>query len=106
MGIRKRPFEWLFLHRIPHTQFLTKASVGIYLTILKGGVQMKYIQIITGYLSLYSVISLTICLINTFFAFIVFLFFILALKIIPHPISTRNPFAFGLRLRRIHWENQ
>ena len=33
---------------------------------------------------------------------ITFVIFILVVKIIPHPDSHRNPFAFGLRFRKRH----
>ena len=68
----------------------------------RGGVGMKNIQILLGYLLLYSIFSLTLFFLDRGIILITFVIFILVVKIIPHPDSHRNPFAFGLRFRKRH----
>lgn len=68
----------------------------------RGGVGMKNIQIFWGYLLLYSIFSLTLSFLDRGIILITFVIFILVVKIIPHPDSHRNPFAFGLRFRKRH----
>ena len=68
----------------------------------RGGVGMKNIQILLGYLLLYSIFSLTLFFLDRGIVLITFMIFILIVKIIPHPDSHRNPFAFGLRFRKRH----
>ena len=63
---------------------------------------MKNIQILLGYLLLYSIFSLTLFFLDRGIIFLAFLIFILVVKIIPHPDSHWNPFAFGLRFRMRH----
>ena len=66
----------------------------------RGGVGMKNIQILWGYVLLYSIFSLTLSFLDRGIILITFVIFILVVKIIPHPDSHRNPFAFGLRFRK------
>ena len=66
----------------------------------RGGVGMKNIQILWGYLLLYSIFSLTLFFLDRGIVLITFVIFILVVKVIPHPDSHRNPFAFGLRFRK------
>lgn len=68
----------------------------------RGGVGMKNIQILWGYLLLYSIFFLTLSFLDRGIILITFVIFILVVKIIPHPDSYRNPFAFGLRFRKRH----
>ena len=63
---------------------------------------MKLVQILWGYLLAYSIFSLTRFFLDRGIIFITFLIFILVVKIIPHPDSHLNPFAFGLRFRKKH----
>ena len=63
---------------------------------------MKNIQILWGYLLLYSIFSLALFFLNKGIILITFVIFIIVVKIIPHPDSHRNPFAFGMRLRKRH----
>lgn len=63
---------------------------------------MKLVQILLGYLLAYSIFSLTLFFLDRGIIFITFLIFILVVKIIPHPDSHLNPFAFGLRFRKKH----
>ena len=63
---------------------------------------MKNIQILLGYLLLYSIFSLTLFFLDRGIILITFVIFILVVKIIPHPDSHLNPFAFGLRFRKRH----
>ena len=63
---------------------------------------MKNIQILLGYLLLYSIFSLTLFFLDRGIVLITFMIFILIVKIIPHPDSHRNPFAFGIRFRKRH----
>lgn len=61
---------------------------------------MKIIQIIWGYLLLFSFSSLIFFFLDKSIILIAFLIFILVIKIIPHPDSHWNPFAFGIRFRK------
>ncbi|MGW9908451.1 hypothetical protein ACUW6H_000198 [Streptococcus sp. 151470009-6] len=63
---------------------------------------MKLVQILWGYLLAYSIFSLTLFFLDRGIIFITFLIFILVVKIIPHPDSHLNPFAFGVRFRKKH----
>ena len=63
---------------------------------------MTHVQILWGYLLAYSIISLTLFFLDRGIIFLAFLIFILVVKIIPHPDSHWNPFAFGLRFRMRH----
>lgn len=74
----------------------------IKLKIQRGGVGMKNIQILWGYLLLYSILSLTLFFLDRGIILITFVIFVLVVKIIPHPDSHRNPFAFGVRFRKKH----
>lgn len=61
---------------------------------------MKNIQILWGYLLLYSILSLTLFFLDRGIILITFVIFVLVVKITPHPDSHRNPFAFGVRFRK------
>lgn len=63
---------------------------------------MKLIQILGGYLLAYSFFSLTLFFLNRGIIALTFFVFVLVVKIIPHPDSHWNPFAFGLRFRKRH----
>lgn len=63
---------------------------------------MKIIQILWGYLLLFSFFSLVFFFLDKRIILITFLIFILVIKIIPHPDSHWNPFAFGIRFRKKH----
>lgn len=63
---------------------------------------MKIIQILWGYLLLFSFSSLIFFFLDKRMILITFLIFILVIKIIPHPDSHWNPFAFGIRFRKKH----
>lgn len=63
---------------------------------------MKIIQILWGYLLLFSFFSLVFFFLDKRIILITFLIFILVIKIIPHPDSQWNPFAFGIRFRKKH----
>ena len=63
---------------------------------------MKIIQILLGYLLLFSFFSLIFFFLDKRIILITFLIFILVIKIIPHPDSYWNPFAFGIRFRKKH----
>lgn len=63
---------------------------------------MKIIQILWGYLLLFSFFSLIFFFLDKRIILITFLIFILVIKIIPHPDSHWNPFAFGIRFRKKH----
>lgn len=63
---------------------------------------MKIIQIIWGYLLLFSFSSLIFFFLDKRIILITFFIFILVIKITPHPDSHWNPFAFGIRFRKKH----
>lgn len=65
----------------------------------EGGRTMKYIQKMLGYLFLYSAITLLLFPFRQYLILVVYLLLISFVKVIPHPKSHVNPFAFGLRLR-------
>lgn len=57
---------------------------------------MKYFQVIFGYAIMYSLLDIIFFHTYTLHLFLIYIIFV---KVIPHPNSIRNPFAFGLRLR-------
>ena len=63
---------------------------------------MKIIQILLGYLLLFSFFSLIFFFLDKRIILITFFIFILVIKIIPHPDSHWNLFAFGIRFRKKH----
>lgn len=60
---------------------------------------MRYVQKTIGYVLIFELIDLFLPI---QFAVICFLLVIFMIKIIPHPVNHRNPFAFGIRLRSEH----
>lgn len=61
---------------------------------------MNKIQIIVGYLIVLSIFELALYNAPVLLNLFLFFAFILLVKIIPHPTSHLNPFAFGIRFRK------
>ncbi len=60
---------------------------------------MKLIQVINGYLIIYSALSMTVGFISLYASVIIFSVIAFFIKISPHPSDHQNPFAFALRFR-------
>ena len=60
------------------------------------------IQVLYGYILLYSVLNVTLFFLPLKIIVILFFISIILLKITPHPTSHQNPFAFSLDFRFLH----
>lgn len=60
---------------------------------------MKLIQVISGYLIIYSALSMTVGFITPYANVIILSVIAFFIKISPHPSDRQNPFAFALHFR-------
>ena len=63
---------------------------------------INIIQVVYGYILLYSVLNVTLFFLPLKIIVILFFISIILLKITPHPTSYQNPFAFSLDFRFLH----
>lgn len=67
---------------------------------------MRYIQKFIGYLFFYSIVNTVFSWVPLIWRFVIDIVIFIAVKVTPHPVSRRNPFAFALRFRSVQKEHQ
>lgn len=63
---------------------------------------LNKIQVIVGYLVILSIFEIFLYSLSNILILCAFSIFMIFIKIIPHPKSSLNPFAFGVRFRKKH----